>query len=102
MIKISINVGKILKEYLYEGKSGKYLNLVLFENRDGPDQYGNSHVVKQDLGKEAREKGIKGPVLGNAKFPSQDPYRPLDKPSGRTLPSPRPPDPDEDLDDVPF
>lgn len=94
-ITISINVTKILKDYIYEGKSGKYLNLVLFENKDGPDQYGCTHVVKQDLGKEAREKGIKGPILGNAKFPTEEPYRPLDPPR---RPTPSAPKKDADLD----
>lgn len=72
-ITISINVQKILKDYIYEGKNGKYLNLVLFENKNGPDQYGNTHMVKQDLGKEAREKGVNAPILGNARFPSEEP-----------------------------
>jgi hypothetical protein len=68
MNKASINVTLIDKTYLFTGKKGKYLNIVLWENRDGPDQYGNTHYITQDVGKEAREKGIKGPIIGNAKM----------------------------------
>lgn len=68
-ITISINVSKIDKQYIYEGKSGKYLNIAVFENRDGPDKYGNTHYCVQDLPKEARDQGVKGAIIGNAKFP---------------------------------
>lgn len=68
MITVKIDVTKILKEHLFAGKNGaKYLDLVLFENRDGKDQYGNDFVVKQSLPKEARDRGDKAPILGNAK-----------------------------------
>ncbi len=71
-ITIRIDVKKILKEHLYEGKNGaKYLNLAIFENRDGLDRFGNSHYVVQDIPKEARDRGEKGPILGNAKIEAQ-------------------------------
>jgi hypothetical protein len=63
----NINVTKIDKTALYEGKNGKYLNLVFFDNKDGPDQYGNDGFVTQDIGKERREAGEKGPIIGNWK-----------------------------------
>lgn len=65
MITVNINAAKIDKTGLVEGKKGKYLNLVLWENRDGVDQYGNAGFVTQDLGKERREAGEKGAILGN-------------------------------------
>jgi hypothetical protein len=67
MKTININVTKIDKSALYEGKNGKYLSLVLFDNKDGRDQYGNDGFVTQDLGKERRMASEKGPILGNWK-----------------------------------
>jgi hypothetical protein len=66
MITLKINVSKILKEHLFEGKQGKYLDLVVFEN-DEPDEYGNDFKFVQGLSKEARQRGEKGPILGNGK-----------------------------------
>jgi hypothetical protein len=62
-----INVSKIDKTALFEGKNGKYLDIVLFENRDGTDQYGNDGFVVQDISKERRDAGEKGPIIGNWK-----------------------------------
>ena len=67
MHTIKINVSKIDKTALFEGKNGKYLDLVLFENKDGPDQYGNHGFVTQDIGKQRREAGERGPIIGNYK-----------------------------------
>lgn len=66
MISVSINVSKIDKAHLYEGKSGKYLNLVLWESPD--DKYGNDYRVVQGVSKEARASGVKGAILGNGKI----------------------------------
>jgi hypothetical protein len=63
----NINVTKIDKTALYEGKNGKYLSLVFFDNKEGPDQFGNDGFVTQDLGKERRMAGEKGPIIGNWK-----------------------------------
>jgi hypothetical protein len=67
MITIKLNCSRIDKTALFEGKNGKYLDLVLFENKGGRDQYGNDGFVTQDIGKERREAGEKGPILGNYK-----------------------------------
>lgn len=67
MITLSVNVTKIDKTALVDGKNGKYLSLVLFENKKGIDQYGNAGFITQDLGRERREKGEKGEILGNYK-----------------------------------
>lgn len=63
----NINVTRIDKSALYEGKNGKYLSLVFFDNKDGPDQFGNDGFVTQDIGKERRMAGEKGPIIGNWK-----------------------------------
>lgn len=73
MITIKINVTRVLKEHLYARKNGKYLDLIAFENKNGPDQYGNTHMVIQSLSKEARARGEKGPILGNMKIEGAKP-----------------------------
>jgi hypothetical protein len=74
MISISINVSKIDKAHLYEGKQGKYLNLVLWETPD--DKYGNDYRVVQGVSKEARASGVKGAILGNGKIVGKEPRAP--------------------------
>ncbi len=67
MLTLKIDVTKIDKSRLFKGKKGTYLDLVVFVNpHEG--QYGDFGMVKQDLGKEARERGEKGPILGNVRF----------------------------------
>jgi hypothetical protein len=67
MIVLKIDVTKIDKNHLFVGKSGKYLDCILNENRDGPDQYGNIGFIAQSVSKEAKEKGERGPIIGNYK-----------------------------------
>jgi hypothetical protein len=64
----NINVTKIDKTALYAGKNGKYLNIVFFDNKDGLDQFGNNGFVTQDIGKERRLAGERGPIIGNWKW----------------------------------
>lgn len=93
IISAKLNVSKILKDRLYKGEKGTYLDITLLENRDGPDEYGNDFMVVQDLGKEAREKGEKGPILGNARIRVGKPVPRQDEP----------PAAQENLDeDIPF
>lgn len=56
------------KKAFFTGKKGVYADITLLPNRNGQDDFGNDFMVVQDLGKEARERGEKGPILGNAKF----------------------------------
>jgi hypothetical protein len=63
--KIKIDVTKLLKQHFYVGKKGTYVTLILWENRDGPDEYGNTHSVKQEIPKEARDAGEQEPYVGN-------------------------------------
>jgi len=48
LIKASIDVTKILKEHLYEGKKGKYANLDIWIN-DEVDQFGNICSIAQSF-----------------------------------------------------
>lgn len=96
-IRIKVDVTKILKEHIFVGAKGKYIDITLIENRDGEDQYGNHYMAVQDLPKEVRESGVKNPILGNAKImkPKAAPVSsaPAAAPASKAL--------DDDLD-VPF
>lgn len=63
--KVKIDVSKLDKSAFFKGEKGTYVDLVLWENRDGEDQYGNTHSVKQDFGKGKGPE--KPPYVGNAK-----------------------------------
>ena len=66
-ISLKIDVTKIEKERLYEGKKGKYLDATTFVDLDELDQYDNSGMITQDVSKEDKDAGVKGPILGNCK-----------------------------------
>jgi hypothetical protein len=59
-ISLNVNVDKIDKKRFFEGKKGRYLDLVLFETPES--DYGD-YMVKQ-----RGDKGEKMPILGNAKY----------------------------------
>ena len=64
--KATIKVNKLDKSAFFKGKNGDtYCSVILWENKDGPDQFDNTHSIKQDLGKE--RKGEKSDYVGNAK-----------------------------------
>jgi hypothetical protein len=67
MIQLKIDVNKIDKSRLFNGKKGTYLDATLFLN-DEVDQYGNHGFIVQSVTKEERESGQRGTVLGNAKI----------------------------------
>ena len=69
-IKAKINVTKILKEHMFKGEKGVYLNMVIWPVKDGVDQYGNTHSIQQDIPKEARESGVKAPYIGEMRIES--------------------------------
>jgi hypothetical protein len=48
-------------------KGGIYLNVDIIENKQGEDQYGNTHMITLDIGKDRRASGEKGTILGNCK-----------------------------------
>ena len=64
-IIIKIDVTKINKSKMFEGKKGVYLDIVLIPTPG--NQYGNTHMAVQGLSKEDRDAGQKGVILGNAK-----------------------------------
>lgn len=62
-----IDVTKIIKEKMFNGKNGTYLDITIMTSRE-KDQYGNDGMITQDLGKEARAKKEYGPILGNVRI----------------------------------
>ena len=67
-----LDVTKIDKTALFRGAKGTYLDIVIWDNKDGTDQYGNDGFITQDIGKERREAGERGPILGNWKEMRRD------------------------------
>jgi len=66
-INISIDVTKIDKSRLFQGKKGTYLSLTTFIDSESPDQYDNHGFISQSTEKEEREAGVQTPILGNCK-----------------------------------
>ena len=67
MITVNINTAKIDKNHLFEGKTGKFLDIALMESKSGKDKYGNDGFVTQSISKEARARGERGPIIGSWK-----------------------------------
>jgi len=107
MITAKIDVKKILKDELYQGEKGTYLELVMYPNTDDtgaevPDQYGNDGVIKQGISKASREAGTKSPILGNYRKKENKTYLKSVKPSKAFQNKQKPIPMDEYEDDIPF
>jgi hypothetical protein len=102
LILASIDVTKIDKAHIKsitkkDGTVGKYLDLIITENREGVNQYGNLYMVRQGVSKEARDAGTKGAILGNGKtFGDQQ------APAQRQPEQPPNPNNQPEDDDIPF
>ena len=66
-ISLTIDVSKIDKAKLVNGKKGTYLDCTAFVDLEELDQYGNSGMITQDVTKEEKTAGVKGAILGNSK-----------------------------------
>lgn len=62
-IELKIDVTKIDKSRLYEGKKGKYLTMTVFVDVENDDEYGNNGMITH----KKLEGEDKAPILGNAK-----------------------------------
>lgn len=93
-VSLKINVSRIEKERLFEGKQGKYLDATVFIDMDNPGTYGDHGMITQDVTKEERQAGQKGPILGNCKVFYRE-----DSSGGEGQPAPTG---GGDMDDVPF
>jgi hypothetical protein len=66
-ISINLDVTKIDKARIVEGKKGKYIDITAFIDLDQADEYGNHGMVTQNVTKEERAAKVRGPIIGNAK-----------------------------------
>jgi hypothetical protein len=74
IIKCKIDVTKVNKDWLFQGKNGVYLNFTLLYNEE-QDRFENNGMLVQDVPTEVykADKSVKGNILGNAKeFNKQD------------------------------
>ena len=88
IIRAQINVDLIEKKHLYKGKKGTYLNVSLVNTPDS--QFGQDYMVAQDVSKEDREAGVKGPILGNAEARYIEDGKQATKSSDNSGQNPRP------------
>ena len=81
-LSVKIDVTKIDKKRLYEGKKGTYLDLTTFINTDETNEYGDHGFISQSLDKEEREQGLQTPILGNVKvfYTDKEPQAPQQAP----------------------
>jgi len=82
-INFSLDLSKIDKSKIIQGKKGSYYNVTLFVN-DQEDQFGNNVAVATSLSKEERESGAKTSYLGNGRVISTDGSIMAVKPKGST------------------
>jgi hypothetical protein len=69
ILKCKLDLTKIDKSKLFKSeKTGAIYADVTILMKDEADQYGNHGMIVQDIGKEAREAGQQGAILGNAKW----------------------------------
>jgi hypothetical protein len=63
-VRIKLDVTKINKADLFNGKKGTYLDATTFINVDEVDQYDNNGMITQDTRKDAPD-DERGAILGN-------------------------------------
>jgi hypothetical protein len=102
MITARIDVTKILKEHLFKGEKGTYLDIVLIDVQT--PKSGNDYMVKQDCGKDNRDTA---PILGNGKTlvkkESSEPPAGIYERTGKLdRPVTKQDDTPTDTDDLPF
>ncbi len=99
MIKLSICLSDLPKEkFTTSEKNGKkYIDLILWENRDGVDKFGNSHSITVSKTKEEKDQPNK--YVGNGK----DLLKKVVNVSSSSEPLPLDAKPNaNDTDDLPF
>ena len=98
-VRLKIDVSKIEKARLFQGQKGVYLDATVFVDIDEQDQYGNNGMITQDVTKEERESGTRGPILGNVKVFYRD-----DSGGQQAAPQPQPQQGGmmDDSSDIPF
>lgn len=97
ILRLKLDVTKIDKARLFQGKKGTYLDATVFLN-DEPGQFGDHGMITQDVSQEEREAGTKGAILGNATIVKimDDNNRPASTPKPAQTPA------QDENDDIPF
>ena len=67
IINVKVDVTKLNKDKFFVGQKGTYANLVVAENRDGENQYGDTHYVYEQQSKEEREAKTDKNYVGKGK-----------------------------------
>lgn len=65
-VNLKIDVTKIDKAKLFDGKKGRYLDAVTFIDIDVQGQYGDNGMITQAISKEEKDAGGRGAILGNS------------------------------------
>lgn len=68
MFKISIELDKVDKSKIYNGKNGKKYLFLCMAERQQPDQFGNTHSVWLEQSKEERENKESKVYCGSGKI----------------------------------
>lgn len=74
-VRLKIDVSKIDKARLFTGQKGVYLDATVFIDPDQKDQYENNGMITQDVTKEEKDSGVKGPILGNVQVFWREQYK---------------------------
>lgn len=72
-VEVQIDVKKIEKARLYQGKKGTYLTMTTFIDTDQLDQYGNNGFIAH---KKNQDEQVNPPILGNVKVFWSDAQQP--------------------------
>ena len=94
-VKIKLDVTKIEKLRLFKGQKGTYLDATVFIDVDTKDQYDNNGMITQDVSKDEKASGVKGPILGNVQVFWTDSQAPQQQ-------APQAPPQDNFDEDLPF
>lgn len=102
IIRVKIDVTKIDKSALFKGAKGTYLDLSLVPTSNS--RFDDDYMVTQDIGKERRQAGEKGAILGNAKILETQGGGQRQSGPGPQRPAPARPEQDihDDEADIPF
>lgn len=66
-VEIKIDVTKIEKARLFQGKKGQYLTMTTFIDTDNKDQYDNNGFISHKQTQEESAAKTNTPILGNVK-----------------------------------
>lgn len=67
-ISASIDLKKVDQSICIKGEKGTYANISVIPNKNGEDQYGNTHMIVQTVPKSLRKsEDQRGPIIGNGK-----------------------------------